>query len=307
MKRMYGVHTWVFAAFRSAQPSCLLMESWSSARLLFAHGPEVLTSLHTNIPISRAPLNYAGERESPISLATQQQQLMACVAVRRVTAPLTLLTQSPSQHALGLTVINVPGHLFSGHYFQSKRRWKLPGTFEPRGLEFRTECQTPDLVGPAPVALYNRLRTSRANESNVPSSVRTMLLWYVTSTQLHPCSLTVFTKREQRQAQHLEGWQRLRQHRAPGDHDKWDKLLGGPTSEQMLWVCAPEDTKRHSMQARLPVRSVLLPQSCVGGANVPSLWRTSALLQDRCQCHSAPSTGCWPSASLRFRMAATRE
>ena len=37
------------------------------------------TSLHTNIPISRDPLNYAGERESPISLATQQQQLMACV------------------------------------------------------------------------------------------------------------------------------------------------------------------------------------------------------------------------------------
>ena len=38
--------------------------------------------------------------------------------------------------------------------------------------------------------------------------------------QLHPCSKTAFTKREQRQAQHLEGWQRLRQHRAPGDHDK---------------------------------------------------------------------------------------
>ena len=106
------------------------------------------------------------------------------------------------------------------HGLQSKRRWKLPGTFEPRGLEFRTECQTPDLLGPAPVALYNRLRTSRAKESNVPSSVRTMLLWYVTSAQLHPCSQTVFTKRQQCQAQHLEGWQRLRQHRAPGDHDK---------------------------------------------------------------------------------------
>ena len=64
---------------------------------------------------------------------------------------------------------------------------------------------------------------------------------------------------------------------------------------------------RHSMQARLPIRSVLLPQSCVGGVNVPSLWRADAILQDRCQCHSTPSTGCWPSASLRFRMAATRD
>ena len=184
----------------------------------FAHGPEVLTSLHTNIPISRAPLNCAGERESPTALATQQQQLMACVAVVRVTVH--FVDTVAISACIGLTVINVPGHLFSGHYFQSKRRWKLPRTFEPRGLEFRTECQTPDLVGPAPVALFNRLRTSRAKESNVPSSVRTMLLWYVTSAQLHPCSQKIFTKREQRQAQHLEGWQRLRQHRAPGDHDK---------------------------------------------------------------------------------------
>ena len=29
-----GVHTWIFAAFLSAQPSGLLMESWSSPRLL---------------------------------------------------------------------------------------------------------------------------------------------------------------------------------------------------------------------------------------------------------------------------------
>ena len=42
------------------------------------------------------------------------------------------------------------------------------------------------------------------------------------------------------------------------------------------------------MQARLSIRPVLLPQSCVGGANVPSLWQTSATLQDCCQCYSAP-------------------
>ena len=175
------------------------------------------TRLHTNIPSSRAPLNYAGERESPISLSTQQQHLMACVAVIRVTVHFVYTVAISA--CIGLTVINVPGHLFSGHYFQSKRSWKLPGTFEPQGLEFCTECPTPVLVGPAPVALYNRLRTSRAKESDVPSSVRTLLLWCVTSAQLHPCSQTVFTKREQRQAQHLEGWQRLRQHGAPGDHN----------------------------------------------------------------------------------------
>ena len=34
-----------FAASRSAQPSGLLVESWNSPRLLFAHGPEVLAAL----------------------------------------------------------------------------------------------------------------------------------------------------------------------------------------------------------------------------------------------------------------------
>ena len=66
------------------------------------------TSLHTNIPISRAPLNYAGERESPISLATQQQQLMACVAVIRVTVH--FVDTVAISACIGLTVINVPGH-----------------------------------------------------------------------------------------------------------------------------------------------------------------------------------------------------
>ena len=56
----------------------------------------------------------------------------------------------------------------------------------------------------------------------------------------------------------------------------------------------------HSMQARLPIRPVLLPKSCVGGTNAPSPWRTGATLRYRCQCHSAPSTGCWPSAPLSF-------
>ena len=92
------------------------------------------TRLHTNIPISRAPLNYAGERESPISLSTQQQHLMACVAVIRVTVH--FVDTVAISACIGLTVINVPGHLFSGQHFQSKRSWKLPGTFEPRGLEF---------------------------------------------------------------------------------------------------------------------------------------------------------------------------
>ena len=141
------------------------------------------TRHHTNIPISRAPLNYAGERGSPISLSTQQQHLMACVGVIRVTVH--FVDTFAISACIGLTVINVPGH-----HFQSKRSWKLPGTFELRGLEFFTECQTPVLVGTAPVALYNRLRASRAKESDVPSSVRTMLLWCVTSAQLHPCSQT---------------------------------------------------------------------------------------------------------------------
>ena len=56
------------------------------------------------------------------------------------------------------------------------------------------------------------------------------------------------------------------------------------------------------MRARLPTRSVILPQSCVGGANLPPLWRTSATLQDRCQCYSRrqdadparPSDSAWP-------------
>ena len=189
-----------------------------------------------------------------------------------------------------------------------KRRWKLPRIFEPRGLEFRTECQTPDLVGPAPVALHNRLRTSRAKESNVPSSVRTMLLWYVTSAQLHPV-LRQFSRREN--SAKPSTWK-------GGNAFGSIEFQVTTTSETSCWedqrlnrcfgyVLLKTPRPRHSMQARLPIRSVLLPQSCVGGANVPSLGTTGAILQDQCQCHSAPSTGCWPSASLRFRMAATRE
>ena len=33
VKRMYGVHTWIFEAFRSAQPSGLLMDSWRNPGL----------------------------------------------------------------------------------------------------------------------------------------------------------------------------------------------------------------------------------------------------------------------------------
>ena len=55
-----------------------------------------------------APLNYAGERESPTSLATQQQQLMACVAVIRVTVH--FVDTVAISACIGLAVINVPGH-----------------------------------------------------------------------------------------------------------------------------------------------------------------------------------------------------
>ena len=192
VKRMYGVHTWIFAAFRSAQPSglrSLLVCLWKVG--VWFRGPD--KSSHQHPDFAGSTELCGRERDSPISLATQQQQLMACVAVIRV--PVYFVDTVAISAWIGLTVIYVPGHLFFGHYFQSKRRWKLPGTFKPRGLAFRTECQTPDLVGPAPVALYNRLRASRAKESNVPSSVRSMLLWYVPSAQLHPCSQTVFTKR----------------------------------------------------------------------------------------------------------------
>ena len=127
------------------QPAGLLMESWSSPRLFFRSLPtffallrkkllsgsalgetpqkQILrpaalhttgqcesreTSLHTNIPISRAPLNYAGESESPLSLATQQQQLMACVAVIRVIVH--FVDTVAISACIWLTVINVPGH-----------------------------------------------------------------------------------------------------------------------------------------------------------------------------------------------------
>ena len=96
------------------------------------------TSLHTNIPISPAPLNYAGERESPISLATQQQQLMACVAVVRVSVH--FVDTVAISACIGLTVINVPGH-FSP--FQSKRRWKLPGTLDHEACNFAPSARLP--------------------------------------------------------------------------------------------------------------------------------------------------------------------
>ena len=68
-------------------------------------------SIYTNIPISRAPLNYVGGRESPISLATQQQQIMACVAVIRVTVH--FVDTVAISACFGLTIINVPGHFSS--------------------------------------------------------------------------------------------------------------------------------------------------------------------------------------------------
>ena len=103
------------------------------------------TCLHTNIPISRAPLNYAGERKSPISLATQQRQLMACVAVIR--QPFTLLTQLPSPHALGLQSSMFPETSLRS-LLPIKTEMEVARNFGPRGLHFRTECQAPDLVGP---------------------------------------------------------------------------------------------------------------------------------------------------------------
>ena len=48
-------------------------------------------------------------KESPISLATQQQQLMACVAVIRVTVH--FVDTVAISVSIGLTVMNVPGHL----------------------------------------------------------------------------------------------------------------------------------------------------------------------------------------------------
>ena len=142
----------------------------------------------------------------------------------------------------------------------------------------------------------------------MPSSVRTMLLWYVTSAQLHPCSQTLSRRENSAKPSTWKGGNAFGsiepQVTTTSETSCWeDQRLNRCSGYALLKTPRP----RHSMQARQPIRSVLLPQSCVGGANVPSLWRTGAKLQDRCQCHSAPSTGCWPSASLRFRMAATRE
>ena len=48
------------------------------------------------------------------------------------------------------------------------------------------------------------------------------------------------------------------------------------------------------MQARLQIRSVLLPQSCVGGVNVPSLWPTVTQPRRQVAGPARPSDFAWP-------------
>ena len=74
-------------------------------------------------------------KESPISLATQQQQLMACVAVIRVTVH--FVDTVAISVSIGLTVMNVPGHLSPVTTSNQNVDGSLPGTLAHRVLGSR--------------------------------------------------------------------------------------------------------------------------------------------------------------------------